>query len=163
MDAHGALKLTIGSGGYVAMAYIEDLTDCDLMRRAAPKINHINWQIGHLLLSDFNHINDILPGSMPALPEGFAERYSRDTAASDDPARFLNKESLQKIYHEQRAAILKALDSVSADDLDRPSPEKYQQYAPTWASLFDLAGVHWLMHCGQWAVVRRQIGKPALF
>ena len=163
MNAHDVLKLTIGSGGFVAMGYVEDLTDADLMRRAAPKINHINWQLGHLILSDHNHINDILPGSMPPLPAGFAERYSRDTAGSDDPSMFLSKETLLKLYHEQRAALLAALDSVSADDLDRPAPEKYQEYAPTWASLFNLAGVHWLMHCGQWAVVRRQIGKPALF
>lgn len=163
MNAHGALKLTIGSGQFVAMAYVNDLTDADLLRRAAPKINHINWQFGHLILSDHNHIADILPGSMPPLPAGFAERYSRDTAASDDPKQFLDKETLLKVYHEQRAALLKALDSISAEDLDRPAPEKYQAFAPTWASLFDLAGVHWLMHCGQWAVVRRQIGKPALF
>ena len=163
MDAHGALKLTIGSGGFVAMRYVEDLTDADLMRRAAPKINHINWQLGHLILSDHSHISSILPGSMPPLPPGFAERYSRESAASDDPSKFLDKATLLKLFEEQRAALLAALESCSADDLDRPAPEQFQAYAPSWGSLFDLGGVHWLMHCGQWAVVRRQIGKPALF
>lgn len=163
MNAHEALKTTIGVGQFVCMAYLADLTDADLMRRAAPGINHINWQFGHLILSDHTHINDILPGAMPPLPGEFAEIYARDTAGGDDPQRFLDKATLLKTFDEQRAALLKALDSVSADDLDRPSPEKYAPYARNWGALFELAGSHWLMHCGQWAVVRRQIGKPALF
>ncbi len=163
MNAHDALKLTIGTGQFVGLAYLEDLSDADLMRRAAPGINHINWQVGHLILSDHNHINDILPGSMPPLPSGFDRMYSRDTVGTGDQSAFADKSTLLKVFQEQRTALLAALASVSAEDLDRPAPEKYLQYAPNWGALFELAGSHWLMHCGQWAVVRRQMGKPALF
>jgi hypothetical protein len=163
MHAHDALKMTISMGQFVSMAYLADLTDADLMRRAAPGINHINWQVGHLILADHNHVSAILPGSMPALPNNFERIYSRDTAGSDDPQSFLDKAALLKAFEEQRGALLKALDSVSAEDLDRPAPEKYKDYAQNWGALFALAGSHWLMHCGQWAVVRRQMGKPALF
>ena len=51
----------------------------------------------------------------------------------------------------------------SCDSTSSPAPEKYLQYAKNWGALFELAGSHFLMHCGQWAVVRRQMGKPALF
>jgi hypothetical protein len=163
MTAHDALKTTIGMGQFVSMAYLADLSDADLLRRAAPNINHVNWQVGHLILADYNHVNEILPGAMPPLPKDFERIYSRDTAASDDGKNFLDKATLLKTFEEQRAALLKALDSLSADDLDRPAPEKYLQYARNWGALFELAGSHWLMHCGQWAVVRRQMGKPALF
>ena len=30
----------------------------------------------------------VAPGSMPPLPGGFADRYTKETAASDDPAAF---------------------------------------------------------------------------
>jgi len=163
MTAHDALKITMQMGHGVCMGYLADLTDADLMRRAAPNINHINWQVGHLILSDYSHLNEILPGALPALPKDFARVYSRDTVGSDDPKAFLDKATLMKTLEEQRAAIMKAFDSVSDSDLDRPAPEKYQNYAKNWAALFELAGSHWLMHCGQWAVVRRQMGKPALF
>jgi hypothetical protein len=163
MNAHDALKITMQMGHGVCTGYLADLTDADLMRRAAPGINHINWQVGHLILSDYNHISDILPGVLPPLPKDFARIYSRETVGSDDPKAFLDKATLMKTLEEQRAAIMKALDSLSESDLDRPAPEKHLQYAKNWAALFELAGSHWLMHCGQWAVVRRQMGKPALF
>jgi hypothetical protein len=163
MNAHDALKTTIGIGQFVSMAYLADLTDADLMRRAAPGANHINWQLGHLILDDHNHITAILPGAMPPLPKDFERIYSKDSASSDDTKAFLDKATLLKAFEEQRAALLKALDSVSAEDLDRPAPEKYLQYAKNWGAIFELAGSHWLMHCGQWAIVRRQMGKPALF
>ncbi len=163
MNAQEALKLTIGMGQFVGSAYLQDLTDADLMRRAAPGINHINWQLGHLILAEHNQINDLLPGAMPSLPEGFDARYSRDAVGIDDPAAFFDKATLLKAFQQQRAGTLAALDQLTSDDLDRPAPEKYRAYAPNWGALFELQGSHWLMHCGQWAVVRRQLGKPALF
>jgi len=163
MYAHDALKLTINGGQFVSMAYLSDLSDADLMRRAAPGINHINWQVGHLILSDHDHISAILPGSMPPLPEGFARAYTRETAGFDDPAAFFHKSVLLETFQQQRAALLAALDSVSAEGLEQPSPDRFKSFAPMWANLFELAGSHWLMHCGQWAVVRRQLGKPPLF
>ncbi len=163
MNAHDALKLTIGTGQFVCSAYLEDLSDAELMRRAAPGINHINWQLGHLILSEHSHISDMLPGSMPALPPGFAEKYSKAASASDRPEDFCDKATLMRTFHEQRAATLAAMATVSAEDFDRPAPPQYLEYAPTWGALFELQGSHWLMHCGQWAVVRRQLGRPALF
>ena len=29
--------------------------------------------------------------------------------------------------------------------------------------MFSLFGSHWLMHCGQWAVVRRELGRKPIF
>ncbi|MEX0819769.1 MAG: DinB family protein, partial [Pirellulaceae bacterium] len=66
-------------------------------------------------------------------------------------------------YQEQRAGTLAALAKLSDEDLDKPSPEAIQSYAPNVAAAFSMQGSHWLMHAGQWAVVRRQLGKPPLF
>lgn len=163
MNAHDALKMTMGTAEFIGLAYLEDLTDEELMRRAAPGINHINWQVGHLLLSENQMLSAIAPGSVPPLPTGFAEKYSRDTIGVDDPAAFFKKAELLTIYKSQRAATKAALDKMSAEELDKPAPEAFQAYAPTYGAVFELQGSHWLMHCGQWAVVRRQLGKPALF
>ena len=163
MNAHDALKMTMGMADFVGLAYLDDLTDAEFMRRAAPGINHINWQVGHLILSENQMLNGIASGSMPALPVGFAEKYSRDTVGVDDPEAFCKKAELLSIFKLQRAGTKAALDRMCAEDLDKPSPESYQKYAPTYGAVFELQGSHWLMHCGQWAVVRRQLGKPALF
>lgn len=160
MNAVEAIRTTIEFGTLVSLGYLEDLSDQDLMHRACPGINHINWQWGHLIVSEHGHIERIRAGSMPPLSQGFAERYNRATAGHDDPSAFCTKAQLLDEYHRQRAGTLKLLDEVTAEDLDLPTGI---DYAPTNAALFILQGTHWLMHAGQWAVVRRQQGRPPLF
>jgi hypothetical protein len=29
--------------------------------------------------------------------------------------------------------------------------------------VFSMQGSHWMMHAGQWAVLRRKLGRPPLF
>ena len=68
-----------------------------------------------------------------------------------------------RLWGEQRAATLAALDQMSDEDLDKPAPEEMQSYAPNVGAAFALQGSHWLMHCGQWVIVRRETGREALF
>ena len=160
MNSRDAIKLSIDMGAMVSMAYIEDLSDEDLMRRPCPGCNHINWQIGHLISSEHQMGNKLAPDSMPELPDGFAEKYTKETATIDDPAKFCTKAELQAVFKVQREATLEALSDLSKSDLD---DETGVEYAPTVGAMFSLQGSHWLMHCGQWAVVRRQLGRPPLF
>jgi hypothetical protein len=97
---------------------------------------------------------------MPALPAGFEERYTKETSSSDKPETFCNKAELLKVAAEQRKGTLAALAKVNDADLDKPTGV---EYAPNVASMFALQGGHWMMHAGQWAVIRRQLGRPPLF
>lgn len=160
MNAKDIIRATINMGQFVCNAYLADLSDADLMRRAAPGVNHINWQWGHLIASEFYHGNITCGGKMPPLPAGFAERYSKETANCDDPSAFCSKEELARVAAEQRAATLAVLDAIPEADLGQ---ETGIPYCPTKGEQLALQGTHWLMHCGQWAVVRRQLGKAPLF
>ena len=160
MNARDAIRLSIATAEMVVQPYLADLSDADLMRRAAPGINHINWQIGHLITAEHQMVAGVAPDAMPALPAGFAEKYGKATATSDDASQFLTKDELLKIAAEQRAGTLKALDAQTDESLDKATGI---EYAPTVGALFSLQGAHWLMHAGQWAVVRRQLGRAPLF
>lgn len=160
MNSRDAIRLGIDMADFVVMGYLGDLTDADLMLRPHPGCNHINWQVGHLIVSEHNLINQVAPGAMPALPAGFAEKYTKETANSNDLAKFAGKDELLRVAKEQRAATLAALSQLSDADLDKPSGV---DYAPTVGSMFSLQGSHWMMHAGQWVIVRRNLGKPPLF
>lgn len=160
MDSREAMKLSINMADFVAMGYLADLTDEDFMLRPHPGCNHINWQVGHLVAAEHQLINQVAPGAMPALPTGFADKYTKETATSDDPTKFAKKDELLRVAKEQRAATLAALTKQSDADLDKPTG---LDYAPTVGAMFALQGSHWLMHCGQWVIVRRSLGKPPLF
>ena len=68
-----------------------------------------------------------------------------------------------ELYEKQRNATLAALESLSDDDLDKESPESIRSYAPNFGSAFIMQDIHWVMHAGQWAVIRRQLGREPLF
>lgn len=160
MNARQAIRKVLESSNMISMAYVNDLDDAALLRRPAPGCNHTNWQLGHLIAVEHDSVAKVSPGSMPPLPAGFAEKYTKETAGLDDPQVFAPKAELMRIYQEQRAGTLAALEKMSDADLDKPSG---QDWAPTVAELFSGQAVHWLMHSGQWVVVRRQLGRPPLF
>ncbi len=160
MNTKEALKIGIEMGSYVAQAYIADLSDADLLKRPCPGCNHINWQIGHLIASEHHHQSVADPQGGQPLPAGFADKYTSETASSDDPQRFYTKAELLSLFQQVRASTLASLEKMSDADFDRATGV---EYAPTVGAIFSLEGSHWLMHAGQWAVVRRQLGLKPLF
>ncbi|HTQ37919.1 MAG TPA: DinB family protein [Pirellulales bacterium] len=160
MNARQAIKLAIDTGDAVSLPYLEDLTDADMLRRPCPGCNHINWQVGHLIAAENNMLNQMAPGSAPPLPAGFSEKYSKEAATSDDASKFCKKDELLKLHQQQRAATLAFLDKLTDEKLDAPTGVVF---APTVGSMLSLQGSHWLMHAGQWVVVRRQLGRKPLF
>lgn len=159
MRTQEAIKISIETAEMVVGAYLGDLSDSDLMKRPHPQCNHINWQIGHLIVSENSMLKNVVPGGMPPLPPGFEAMYSKEAAANDDPSKFATKEQLMAALKTQRQATLNGLAKASEEDLGK---ESGVSYAPTVASLYSMQGSHWLMHCGQWVVVRRLLGKPVV-
>ena len=160
MNTREGIKIGLDTGEFVSLGYLEDLTDAELLHRPHPGCNPINWQVGHLIAAEHTMIEKVAPGSMPALPAGFAEKYVKETAGSDEPSKFATKSELITAYKAQRAGTLAALAKEQDANFDKPTGV---DYAPTVGAMYSLQGSHWLMHCGQWAVVRRQLGKPPMF
>jgi hypothetical protein len=163
MDTKTAIKTAIDTANMISTSYLGDLTDEEMMHRPAPGCNHIKWQVGHLIASENSMINQCLPGALPALPDGFSDKYSKETAKSDDPAAFDSKEDLMNLYQVQRAATLATLAKLDPADLDKEGPEEIRGFCPNFGAAFLMQDAHWMMHAGQWAVVRRQLGREPLF
>ena len=108
-------------------------------------------------------VSAVAPGKMPPLPEGFVEKYSKEAASSDDPSAFCSKDELLENAGKQLTAALGVLAELSTEELDVPTPEPMNAHAPTVGAVFNMLGSHWMMHSGQWVVVRRQLGRPPLF
>jgi hypothetical protein len=143
-------------------AYVQDLNDSDLMLRAVPGMNHMAWQLGHLISSSSQMLAGIGQPDV-ALPAGFAEAHSKEAATCDDPKKFATKAVYMDLTEKVKAATLAAIEAVPENKLEDPSPEEMRDYAPTTAAVLTLLGTHWLMHSGQFIAVRRKLGKPAIF
>jgi hypothetical protein len=142
--------------------YVQDLTDADLMLRPVPGMNHMAWQLGHLISSTQRMLAGIGQPA-PALPAGFAEAHSKEAATCDDPKKFATKAVYMDLTEKVKAATVAAIEAVPDSKLDEPGPEDMREYAPTVAACLTLMGTHWLMHSGQFVAVRRKLGKPAIF
>jgi hypothetical protein len=147
---------------WIAGSYVQDLTDADLLLRPVPGMNHIAWQLGHLI-SSTDKMLGLLGQPGFALPAGFAESYAKEMAACDDPKKFATKDVYLDLANKAKEATLAALDAIPESKLDDPGPEDMREYAPTNAAVLTLLGTHWLMHSGQFIAVRRKLGKPAMF
>ena len=163
MNTRQGIRLGIETADTIVRSYLKDLTDADLLVRPVPGTNHIAWQLGHLLQAEHEMVEAACPGSMPPLPAGFAEKYTADTSKLDSPGAFHPKSVYMSVYEQQRAATLKALDKLTDADFDKPGPEQFRSFLKNVGEVFSMQGSHWLMHAGQWAVVRRKLGHKPLF
>jgi len=157
------IKASIDMATFCVNSYLQDLSDDDLMIRPTEGANHIAWQLGHLIAAEHSLINKVCPGSMPDLPDSFAERYTKETSKLDERNAFHTKDEYLKWMNEQRAGTLAALEKVSDEELEKPAPEDIREYAPTVGATFGLQATHWMMHTGQWVIVRRKLGRDPLF
>ncbi len=162
MNANEAIKINIDTADMVCGMYLDDLTNEEAMSRPHAGCNHINWQVGHLIASDYMMCTSCIPDCLPALPAGFAEKYSKETAASDNVDDFVPHSELMELNRAQRKVIIELLSGLGDDQLGAASPEHFRAYAPTVGSIFSMLGSHWLMHAGQWVVVRRELGREIM-
>lgn len=162
MNSKDAIRSSINISSMVLKTYISDLNDADLMRRPGDGCNHLAWQLGHLIASEVELLNQVAGGNGGNLPDGFAEAHSKEKCSSDDASAFHGREEYVELFDQVRAATLSALDAYPESDLDNPAPEHFRSFCPTMGDMFTLIATHPMMHAGQFVVVRRQLGKPIL-
>ena len=164
MQAKDVIRQSIDMADMTVGKYLDDLDDDALMLRPVGKINHIAWQLGHLLSTEYSTLNAIKPGCCPPLPEGFDAKHAKETHTSDDPKAFHTKAEYQAVWKSQRDALKALLDSLSDADLDAPAPERLRGFCPTVGHALNMmGGIHPLMHAGQFVAVRRALDKAIAF
>jgi DinB superfamily len=136
MSPKDAIRIPIESSDMIVGTYINDLDDSDLLIRPVPGMNHIAWQLGHLIAVERHFIEMIKPGSCPELPAGFAEAHSKETATLDDPSRFHSRAKYQEPRRWPsstacRRPISTRPTPASSPNGPRPSPPSWPWPGPT--------------------------------
>ena len=163
MSMKDILRQGFARSQMVTSMVLGDLEDPDLLVRPVEGANHIAWQMGHVISSCRYFGETIKPGSMPDLPEGFAEKYTKDTSGNDNADAFETKEEYLRLIDEQRQAMLSLLDQLSDEELEADADESLKSICQTVGDMFGLAADHEMMHSGQYSTVRRKLGKPVTF
>lgn len=162
MNTQQAIYSNIDMTDMVLKSYLKDLTDVDLMTRPGPGCNHLAWQLGHLITSEQGLLNQLFPGTGISLPEGFAEKHNKSQTGNDDPKCFFGKDIYLELYRKSRQNVKEVIGKLSDADFDKPSPENWAKMFPSVGAMLSLIASHGMMHAGQFAVVRRLLGKPVV-
>ncbi|MCO6432287.1 MAG: DinB family protein [Deltaproteobacteria bacterium] len=162
MQTKAAIKAVLSYGSFLVSKYISDLEESEILVRPAPSASHIAYQLGHLIVSEYNSMQCLAPGLSPALSEEFISAHAKENQGSSSSELFYQKNEYVELGEAQREATLGILQSYDEDRLSDPGPEKMRSYAPTAGHVFIMQGVHQLNHSGQFVVVRRLLGKPVL-
>jgi DinB superfamily len=140
-----------------------DFSDADMLARPVPGANHATWQIGQVTASEARLSKMLKPGMAIELPAGYAEKFTKHTAAIDDPAAFPNKAQLLDQLARVRAATVAIVKSMTEADLAAPMQGPMAEFFPTHGHVVaNLIPTHLAMHVGQIQVIRRKLGKPHL-
>ncbi|MFO0815958.1 MAG: DinB family protein [Gemmatales bacterium] len=161
MNTQQCIASNMDMTDFVMLSYLKDLSSAELMTRPGPNCNHLAWQLGHLINSEQQLLNAILPGSAMPLPDGFGDKHSKEQKDNNDPKAFLTREEYIDLYKKSRQHTKAALAKLSDADCDKPNPMGWEMF-PTVGVMVNLIASHPMMHAGQFAVVRRALGKPVV-
>jgi hypothetical protein len=163
MDFAETVRSVLTASDFIVQSYLGDVTDAELLERPAADANHIAWQLGHLISAEARLVGAAAPAFAFELPEGFAERHVTATATSNNPADFLTKDAYLQLSREVRLNTLRALETISDKDADKPVTGRLPPFVTRVGDAFALIGPHWIGHAGQWAVLRRKLGRERKF
>jgi hypothetical protein len=142
---------------------LADFSDADVLARPASGANHAAWQLGHLAAAEARMVAAAAGKGEPELPAGFAERFKKDTAGSNEAAAFPKKSELLDVFASVRKASIEWAASLTPEQMDRPAPESIRAFCPAVGHMPGVLTEHTAMHLGQFQVIRRALGKPVLF
>ncbi len=160
MHAKDVILNSLGSSDMITKAYLSDLSDADLMVRPVAGMNHLAWQLGHLISVEHKVVEEIAPGSCPALPEGFDAKHTKETTTFDDASKFYTKAEYLAAWDAQHAATKAVVAKLTDAELDAAAPESFRRMVPTNGLAINFLASHSLMHVGQYVAIRRSLGKP---
>lgn len=164
MSLKAQLKQSIGFSDMIMEKYLADLPPEAFFARPVAGMNHVAWQLGHLISVERRVVEAVKPGSSPALPEGFDAQHAKATQALDDPAAFPTKDQYLAAWKAQREATKAALETMTDEELAQPHPvESIRHLCPTVGAVFNLTAQHALLHAGQFVPVRRKVALPIAF
>ena len=159
MGPKDVIRDLLRNNDYILGAYLGDLADADLLERPAPGANHIAWQLGHLIKSE-QGLLEYVPGARASSCPRHLGSNTPPKPRTQKAAGYLTKAQYLELYKKSRDNISKIIDAVPDADLDKPTQGRMAAFAPTLRAILVLLANHPMMHLGQFAVVRRKLGKP---
>ncbi len=123
---------------------------------------HALWIAGHLATTDAWFVAEF-GGGKSTLPEAWNKLFGMNSTASADAKTYPPAAEVLKALDASHAGVLRWLDSLTTEQMEKPMPQEWQAYAPTFGDVPTFAAWHEGYHAGQLSAVRKGLGLAAAF
>lgn len=141
-------------------SFVQDLSPQDYLHRPVAGANCVAWIVGHLILTDRVALGRLGQTELPALPEGFEQRFARDEHAPS-AADYGDTSALRPLWNQHRELLAEAASNLSAEQFSQPL-EQPRPLFKTVGEMLHFMALHATMHAGQISTIRRSLGRPPL-
>lgn len=153
---------TLGFSRGVFTRMFESIPEEKLGQRGAGGAgNHALWILGHIATTDAQFL-EALAGHDRPVPKAWDDLFGYKSEIKDDLSAYPSLDEVRAAFDGARAAITAWFESMDDQELAKPLPEGWDQFAPTQAALMSSLAVHEGMHAGQITCLRRELGLPLL-
>jgi len=161
-NSQEAIAYSLRSSKLMFHRYLDDLKPEEFQHRPCLGANNASWIVGHLTCIDRAQLEKLEAQPLPALPEGFTDRFATTrAAATGTTADFGNPHDLIKYFDQHRDLLIKTVEHLPASVLNSPPPFVSPLFSDRGESLL-FVGLHNAMHLGQLSIIRRSLGRPPL-
>jgi hypothetical protein len=158
---HAALERST----HTVLALVEDMKDAPFTFPTAKGGNHPLWILGHLAVAEGKVVQEIMLGGVNPLARWMG-LFGFGSQPVADPACYPAFEEVLQAFKEVRASTLKALASLTDEDLEKASkacPPELKPFVGTVGQCFQQIILHPMFHAGQASDARRMAGRKPLF
>ena len=163
MNALELLKVTLENSRGWTMGLLNDMKNEPFVQPTPNGGNHPIWVLGHIVRAESDLVDCFVQGKPNRFPE-LEEKFSMGTTPSANGDDYPSMDELCDKYDQMRAATLAFIDTLTEDDLDKPShaPEEFGQTFGTVGACLSAIAIHTSFHGGQVADARRAAGRGPL-
>jgi hypothetical protein len=159
-DLERAVEQIAFARGYT-LNLLDGIDAADWFRVPPAGVTHIAWQFGHLTFAQYRlalvRIRGQAATDRELIPDEFLRVFSSKTIPEADPAKYPSVEAIRATAERVHARVLRELPEHDAAMLDEWLDPPHPIAKTRLASLF-WCSAHELVHAGQIALLRRQLG-----
>jgi uncharacterized damage-inducible protein DinB len=159
------IRMAMERSANTALALVEDMRDAPLTFPTAQGGNHPLWILGHIAVAEGKVIQEIMLGGTNPLAHWMG-LFGFGSQPVAEAARYPSFDQVLQSFQEVRAQSLQALDSLTDNDLEKPSkacPPQFKPFVGTIGQCLQQIILHPMYHAGQASDARRMAGRKPLF
>lgn len=157
------IKWLLASGRDWLLKLIEGLSEAEMLTQpTAGRGNHGLWVLGHVTWTDAAILYGYVKKGQTSPLEDWTGLFGRGSEPVADAGKYPTKAEILARWDKIRQEVNDTLDRLSDEELARPTGADAELFKTVGNCLAALA-IHQAFHTGQVSVVRRALGKGAVF